>query len=126
MSRQSCIHAPDGGCLAIVIVGYRAAAGRRVPSNQSGHAPGWLPVVTIRYWSGGREPGDLQIPKMEPSMARVLYTAEATVTGGRAGGHGRTNDGALDVHLRSPKEMGSQGGGTNPEQLFAVNYAALL
>ena len=48
----------------------------------------------------------------------------ATVTGGRASGHGRTNDGALDVQLRSPKEMGGEGGGTNPEQLFAVGYAA--
>jgi osmotically inducible protein OsmC len=57
-------------------------------------------------------------------MARVLYTAQATVTGGRANGHGRTNDGALDVQLRSPKEMGGAGGGTNPEQLFAVGYAA--
>jgi osmotically inducible protein OsmC len=57
-------------------------------------------------------------------MARVLYTAEATVTGGRQNGHGRTNDGALDVRLRSPKEMGGEGGGTNPEQLFAVGYAA--
>ena len=56
-------------------------------------------------------------------MARVLYTAEATVTGGRASGHGRTNDGALDVQLRLPKEMGGEGGGTNPEQLFAVGYA---
>ena len=57
-------------------------------------------------------------------MARVRYTAQATVTGGRAAGHGRTNDGALDVQLRSPKQLGGQGGGTNPEQLFAVGYAA--
>ncbi|MFD9219214.1 organic hydroperoxide resistance protein [Streptomyces sp. NPDC060064] len=57
-------------------------------------------------------------------MARVLYTAEATVTGGRTSGHGRTNDGVLDVQLRAPKEMGGDGGGTNPEQLFAVGYAA--
>ena len=57
-------------------------------------------------------------------MTRVLYTAEATVTGGRASGHGRTNDGALDVQLRSPREMGGEGGGTNPEQLFAVGFAA--
>src|ERR1700752_433322 len=57
-------------------------------------------------------------------MARVLYTARATVTGGRVNGHGRTDDGALDVQLRSPKEMGGEGGGTNPEQLFAVGYAA--
>lgn len=57
-------------------------------------------------------------------MARVLYTAEATVTGGRASGHGQTSDGALDVQLRTPPEMGGEGGGTNPEQLFAVGYAA--
>jgi Ohr subfamily peroxiredoxin len=57
-------------------------------------------------------------------MARVLYTAKATVTGGRAHGHGRTTDGALDVQLRMPKEMGGEDGGTNPEQLFAVGFAA--
>ncbi len=57
-------------------------------------------------------------------MAKVLYTAHATVTGGRADGHGITGDGALDVQLRLPAEMGGEGGGTNPEQLFAVGYAA--
>jgi Ohr subfamily peroxiredoxin len=57
-------------------------------------------------------------------MGRVLYTAEAHVTGGRAEGHGRTSDGALEVDLRTPTEMGGEGGGTNPEQLFAVGYAA--
>src|SRR6266536_2556873 len=57
-------------------------------------------------------------------MTKVLYTAEATVTGGRADGHGRTNDGLLDVRLRTPKELGGDGDGTNPEQLFAVGYAA--
>jgi Ohr subfamily peroxiredoxin len=55
---------------------------------------------------------------------RVIYTAEADVTGGRADGHGRTSDGALEVDLRAPEEMGGNGGGTNPEQLFAVGYAA--
>src|SRR6478672_5276876 len=55
---------------------------------------------------------------------RILYTAEATVTGGRVNGHGLTTDGALDVLLRRPKEVGGEGGGTNPEQLFAVGYAA--
>jgi osmotically inducible protein OsmC len=57
-------------------------------------------------------------------MAKVLYTAEARVTGGRVEGHGRTSDGALEVDLRTPKEMGGEGGGTNPEQLFAVGYAS--
>lgn len=57
-------------------------------------------------------------------MAKVLYTAEATVTGGRAEGHGRTADGVLEVDLRMPPELGGEGGGTNPEQLFAIGYAA--
>jgi Ohr subfamily peroxiredoxin len=57
-------------------------------------------------------------------VAKVLYTAEAHVTGGRVAGHGRTSDGALEVDLRTPSEMGGEGGGTNPEQLFAVGYAA--
>jgi osmotically inducible protein OsmC len=53
-------------------------------------------------------------------MAKVVYTAKANVTGGRANGHGVTDDGALDIQLRPPTE----GGGTNPEQLFAIGYAA--
>jgi lipoyl-dependent peroxiredoxin len=57
-------------------------------------------------------------------MAKTIYTAEATVTGGRAEGHGTTSDGTLDVQLRMPTEMGGDGDGTNPEQLFAVGYAA--
>jgi Ohr subfamily peroxiredoxin len=57
-------------------------------------------------------------------MSKVLYTAEAHVTGGRAKGHGATSDGALEVDIRPPVEAGGEGGGTNPEQLFAVGYAA--
>jgi Ohr subfamily peroxiredoxin len=60
----------------------------------------------------------------EEQMRDPIYTAEAAVTGGRAEGHGRTSDGELDVQLRLPKEMGGGGGGTNPEELFAVGYAA--
>ena len=55
---------------------------------------------------------------------RVLYTAEATVTGGRRG-HGATSDGRLEVDFSSPAELGGDGGpGTNPEQLFALGYGA--
>src|SRR5215208_2500936 len=61
---------------------------------------------------------------MEAKTDRVLYTAGAHVTGGRQKGHGRTEDGALEVDLRMPTEMGGEGGGTNPEELFAVGYAA--
>jgi lipoyl-dependent peroxiredoxin len=55
---------------------------------------------------------------------KVLYTAHATVTGGRDAGHGRTSDGTLEVELRVPPDLGGDGGGTNPEQLFAIGYAA--
>ena len=57
-------------------------------------------------------------------MANTIYTAKAHVTGGRAEGHGASSDGALEVDLRLPPEMGGPGGGTNPEELFAVGYAA--
>jgi lipoyl-dependent peroxiredoxin len=57
-------------------------------------------------------------------MAKVLYTAAAHVTGGRTDGHGASSDGALEVDLRTPPELGGEGVGTNPEQLFAVGYAA--
>jgi lipoyl-dependent peroxiredoxin len=58
------------------------------------------------------------------SGRQALYAAEAHVTGGRAQGHGRTSDGMLEVDLRLPAEMGGDGGGTNPEELFAVGFAA--
>lgn len=55
---------------------------------------------------------------------QVLYTANATATGGREG-RGVSSDKALDVALSTPKELGGAGGaGTNPEQLFAAGYAA--
>jgi lipoyl-dependent peroxiredoxin len=57
-------------------------------------------------------------------MGKPIYTAEAHVTGGRLAGHGRTSDGALEVDLRVPPELGGEEPGTNPEQLFAVGYAA--
>jgi lipoyl-dependent peroxiredoxin len=57
-------------------------------------------------------------------LSKILYTAEAITEGGRAG-HGRTSDGRLEVQLSVPEDMGGQGGpGTNPEQLFALGYAA--
>jgi osmotically inducible protein OsmC len=57
------------------------------------------------------------------TLAKALYTAEASVTGGRAG-HATSSDGILSLDLRVPEAMGGPGGGTNPEQLFAVGYAA--
>jgi osmotically inducible protein OsmC len=61
---------------------------------------------------------------MMSDQPEILYTAEATATGGREG-HARTSDGRVDVDLDVPSEMGGSGGpGTNPEQLFAAGYAA--
>lgn len=58
------------------------------------------------------------------AIEQALYTATATATGGRAG-TAKSSDGALDVTLSTPKELGGAGGaGTNPEQLFAAGYSA--
>lgn len=58
-----------------------------------------------------------------------LYQARVTVTGGevrhgRASGIAKSSDGALNINLRLPRELGGLGGGTNPEQLLAAGYAA--
>ena len=58
------------------------------------------------------------------SPEKILYTATATATGGRSG-TAKSSDGALEVNLATPKELGGAGGpGTNPEQLFAAGYSA--
>jgi lipoyl-dependent peroxiredoxin len=57
-------------------------------------------------------------------MSEPVYTAMAHVTGGRAEGHGRTASGSLDLQLRPPKETSGEPEGTNPEELFAIGYAA--
>ena len=57
---------------------------------------------------------------MTTQLDKVLYTAQAHTVGGRDGA-GKTTDGALSVKLSSP---GSHKEGTNPEQLFAIGYAA--
>lgn len=54
---------------------------------------------------------------------KIVYTAEATSTGGRVG-RGKTPDGKLDLVLDKPVEMGGKGEGVNPEQLFAIGYSA--
>jgi Ohr subfamily peroxiredoxin len=55
---------------------------------------------------------------------KTLYTAEALTTGDGRNGRARSSDGRLDLQLAIPKEMGGGGDGTNPEQLFAIGYAA--
>ena len=53
----------------------------------------------------------------------ALYTAVATATHGRDG-RAVSNDGRIDLKLAPPVELGGNGEGTNPEQLFAAGYAA--
>lgn len=60
---------------------------------------------------------------MPTLLDKVLYTAHAHTTGGR-NGHSVTDDKQLDVTLALPPEMGGDGKGTNPEQLFAAGYSA--
>jgi osmotically inducible protein OsmC len=52
----------------------------------------------------------------------AMYTAIATASG--RDGRAVTSDKKLDVTLARPKELGGDGAGTNPEQLFAAGYAA--
>ncbi|WP_026562051.1 organic hydroperoxide resistance protein [Bacillus sp. J37] len=56
-------------------------------------------------------------------IEKKLYTATVNVQGGREG-KATSNDGNLNVDLRYPKELGGNGAGTNPEQLFAAGFAA--
>lgn len=56
---------------------------------------------------------------------KIVYTARATSSGGgRRDGRAVSDDGQLDLTLQAPAEVGGPGGGTNPEQLFAVGYGA--
>jgi osmotically inducible protein OsmC len=52
----------------------------------------------------------------------TLYTAIATASG--RDGRAITSDKKLDVTLARPVELGGDGEGTNPEQLFAAGYSA--
>lgn len=56
-------------------------------------------------------------------MSDIAYSAHAHTVGGRAGS-AKTDDGKLEVKLAYPKELGGDGNGTNPEQLFAAGYGA--
>jgi len=58
-------------------------------------------------------------------MSRFIYTAEAHVRGGR-NGHGHAVGSGLDIDLKVPVELGGTGGGTNPEELFAIGFAACI
>ena len=52
------------------------------------------------------------------------YWTEAQATGGGRNGLSKLADGKLTVTMASPKELGGSGTGHNPEELFALGYAA--
>ncbi|WP_293311730.1 organic hydroperoxide resistance protein [Pedobacter sp. UBA5917] len=59
-------------------------------------------------------------PTADATAKKVLYTGKTHTTGGRDGSS-KSSDGRLDISLSSP---GSNGAGTNPEQLFAAGWSA--
>lgn len=54
---------------------------------------------------------------------RQIYETTAINTGGRDGISYLTDD-SMEVKIRTPKAMGGDGEGTNPEQLFALGFSA--
>jgi osmotically inducible protein OsmC len=57
------------------------------------------------------------------AIENAIYTARARATGGRVGS-AKSDDGQINLKLDRPVAMGGKGNSTNPEQLFAVGYAA--
>ena len=53
----------------------------------------------------------------------MAYVTHAETKGGRAG-RSVLEDGKLALAMALPKEMGGNGDGHNPEQLFALGYSA--
>ena len=53
----------------------------------------------------------------------LVYKAQVLTQGGR-GGSIQSEDGSVKFKLAVPASMGGKGDGPNPEQLFAVGYAA--
>jgi lipoyl-dependent peroxiredoxin len=83
-----------------------------------------LPFERQWWQPSGMMPKGGPTPRRQEGPMEVLYTAEATATGGRKNGRAYSSDGAIDVQINPPKEVGGSGEGTNPEQLFAAGYAA--
>jgi lipoyl-dependent peroxiredoxin len=57
-------------------------------------------------------------------IEKVLYRAQVKATAGRDT-RAVSSDGVLDLKVTMPRDLGGTNGrGTNPEQLFAASYAA--
>ena len=59
-------------------------------------------------------------------MTTPIYTVTSTATGGGRDGHVQSESDRIDLELRPPKELGGNGQGSNPEELFASGYSACL
>ena len=62
-------------------------------------------------------------PAVDTRPTKIMYVAEATAHGGREG-YVTSQDGQLDLKVAMPPQLGGDGNGTNPEQLFAAGYSA--
>ena len=54
---------------------------------------------------------------------KIMYVAEATAHGGRDG-YVTSQDGQIQLKVAMPPQLGGDGNGTNPEQLFAAGYSS--
>ena len=67
--------------------------------------------------------GALQHCEILANNGKVAFIEVTKWWRGRMANH-LADDGHIDLKLDRPVEMGGKGNGTNPEQLFAVGYAA--
>jgi osmotically inducible protein OsmC len=74
--------------------------------------------------SARAEPPKTSTTRIKEFIMDAIYTTEALSTGAGRDGHISALNGALELELRQPKEMGGSGDGVNPEALFASGYAA--
>ena len=83
-----------------------------------------IPAVTMHRSFEPQAFGMKNYPQTQEELTMTtLYTAHVHVTGGRDGA-AKSSDGKLDLKLAPPAELGGNGAGSNPEQLFAAGYAA--
>lgn len=77
------------------------------------------------FWSPGLSTDkDFDGDSFAPIYITTVTVSGGTAAHGRASGRARSDDGVLDLDLRMPAELGGDGRGSNPEQLFAAGFAA--
>ncbi|KQX83108.1 MULTISPECIES: organic hydroperoxide resistance protein [unclassified Streptomyces] len=63
------------------------------------------------------------VSTVDTRPTKIAYVAEATAHGGRDG-YVTSQDGQIQLKVAMPPELGGDGNGTNPEQLFAAGYSS--